>query len=1224
MKKKKIKKTRKYKPGGANFGQMEYGANTLTSSAISDNQKTYIDSSTSAYQAGMDNLNNMRDQYLEELGIANKQENAQNIQQGTSKLINNFTKAEGTTFGDKAKNLFAPTNYGMMPANASNTTVAFNNAVAGSNTLTGTASVGSAITPYALPAYLAGKGIGYLADDEDETTWTGGEITGDLLASTGSGVGTGAMIGSALGPAGAGVGAVVGGIYGLGKGIYKGVTGRNEAREEEEIFAQEKINKKNKFRQDMSSFYQTTGDSSSNYGNVYQGRHGGIKPMNSQGDMIVYGPTHEQGGVMRDSNTELEGGGMKNGTAMPGEVITNVQDSQGNTREYYFSDHLKNPSTGNTFAEDYRKSGGMNMNSKQTFAKLQEKVAGRNDKSRSPQTIAKNGGYRTYQDGSFNAPMLKKGAQKTGEFLLKKAPGLMGTFGKYSAGVTAPAMLYDFYNRGQEMSGGKVMPNMTEEQMNASNPSMGGKSIAEVNAGIPKFKGFSFRDGGPKDATYFGGTLPEVTIEDRRVRSGFEKSLASLQKEIDFLQDGVLSKTPLGGETPGETAMNIASLSPLGMSRLGVLKGTKYLKNLAKKTPSSVKGLFRKKKPFPQGTMDVPLPGGGTIKQPSLLPAVIKKKTTIKEATRNIIDKARQNISPYKKQIVGGLVTSGVLAPILNNAYDDYTEDNTIKTNLDVARQAIDLKNSQESQNLIRMMRDGKISPDDLQGIDSSRVSTEVFDVADSLRNTYNEGGLQKPSAPRSYKFGQDMPNQFDRSLEANRYRQSYNSYLKELEVYNQAMSTDSLKAQADSLPTVNPIQPTFQILNEDQAQSLQQAKAFTPEQIAGMSDEELDAYLNATSLDPQNVNIGEVVVQDDSAETQAKKAREAYQAGEAARMQEIQGRALPNIDEYSSFPVGNMSGIFDLGPYNNELVDIGEGENASDEFDTKGVLENNRLMAIDQSQNNAISKVDSRLPNLIDSKQGNFKMNMVSEEGFNESIALDKTGPYPETEKSETITEEGGEGFDLKALLDKVGLGDLKATDAIGTAAAGLGLYKTNKIAKEIGDLELDVKADIKGEKVPKQKISMEAERKQLNENATALLKEMARQGKSSTELLAVQSETQSQMEKLNQTEKNLQSEVDLKVDAMNSQMDMKEKLANKEVELSKAMADLDISAAEKQNRIKIWQGITNQISGMALDAKKMQSVETQLEVISESMAKSEAMSTTLTEALNKILNKE
>lgn len=37
----------------------------------------------------------------------------------------------------------------------------------------------------------------------------------------------------------------------------------------------------------------------------------------------------------------------------------------------------------------------MNYNAKQMFAKLQEKVAGRNDKDRSPQTIAEDGGMGT-------------------------------------------------------------------------------------------------------------------------------------------------------------------------------------------------------------------------------------------------------------------------------------------------------------------------------------------------------------------------------------------------------------------------------------------------------------------------------------------------------------------------------------------------------------------------------------------------------------------------------------------------------------------------------------------------------------------------------------------------------------------------------------------------------------------------------------------------------------
>ena len=595
MKKKKIKKTRKYKPGGANFGQMEYGANTLTSSAISDNQKTYVDANTSAYQAGMNNLNNMRDQYLEELGTANKQENVQNIQKSTSNLVKKFTKSEGTTFGDKAKNLFAPTKYGMMPANASKVTTAFNNTVAASNTLSSAANVGSTITPYALPGYLVGEGIGYLADDEDETTWTGGEIAGDLLSSTSSGVGTGATIGSIFGPAGSAVGATIGGIYGLGKGIYKGIAGRNEAREEEAAFTEEKFDRKKKFRPDMNSFYQTTGNSSSNYGNVYQGRHGGIKPMNPQGDMIVYGPTHEQGGVMRDSNTELEGGGMKNGVAMPGEVITNVQDNQGNTREYYFSDHLKNPSTGNTFAEDYRKSGGMSMNSKQLFAKLQEKIAGRTDKSRSPQTIAKNGGYRTYQDGSFNAAvptgsvsdnLTTEGVKKNAMRLAKKLPGAVGRVAKFGNAAAVPLALYDFYNKGQEMSGGKVMPNMTAEQMNESNPSMGGKSIAEVNAGIPKFKGFSnpfsgfFKKGGvnqynPGGFNYMPTATPQNTSNTANAQTaiGFNPQYGFKTDPIFDYEGNIIARPDYYNTDPSKITAGSSMTDPITGGKSAIARG---------------------------------------------------------------------------------------------------------------------------------------------------------------------------------------------------------------------------------------------------------------------------------------------------------------------------------------------------------------------------------------------------------------------------------------------------------------------------------------------------------------------------------------------------------------------------------------------------------------------------------------------------------------------------
>jgi hypothetical protein len=265
------------------------------------------------------------------------------------------------------------------------------------------AKFGSKASAYALPAVIIGEGTKMLSDDKDPTTMNVGESVGTALSSAGQGAGIGSAIG---GP----VGAAVGAIIGTGVGLYKGIKNRNIARDKEAEREEELIDLQKQYRKDRKS-YLATASPGMQRGTYYMGEMGGmnpnmsfkqklraqmamggIKPMNNQGDMIVYGPTHEQGGVMRDATTELEGGGMKDGVALPGEVITNVRDDKGNAREYYFSDHLKNPNTGNTFAEDYIRSGGMNYNAKQTFAKLQELVAGRTDKDRSPQTIAKNGG----------------------------------------------------------------------------------------------------------------------------------------------------------------------------------------------------------------------------------------------------------------------------------------------------------------------------------------------------------------------------------------------------------------------------------------------------------------------------------------------------------------------------------------------------------------------------------------------------------------------------------------------------------------------------------------------------------------------------------------------------------------------------------------------------------------------------------------------------------------
>jgi hypothetical protein len=104
-------------------------------------------------------------------------------------------------------------------------------AEAGSATSAGLSVLNNA-NVYALAANYAGKGIKSLSDDDDATTWTAGEATGDVLSKAGEYAGYGAMATSWLGP-GAALGAVVGGIAGVGVGLYQGFTGRKKARKAE-------------------------------------------------------------------------------------------------------------------------------------------------------------------------------------------------------------------------------------------------------------------------------------------------------------------------------------------------------------------------------------------------------------------------------------------------------------------------------------------------------------------------------------------------------------------------------------------------------------------------------------------------------------------------------------------------------------------------------------------------------------------------------------------------------------------------------------------------------------------------------------------------------------------------------------------------------------------------------------------------------------------------------
>ena len=223
------------------------------------------------------------------------------------------------------------------------------------------------------------------ASDIDKSKYSadGEGIVGDSAlsgAGTGLGIGaavggtaalaTGAAAGSWLGPIGAGIGALIGGIVGLFTGRKKK---RQEERRRQELLAEQAEmerqqtlgNMQDKVENDVATIRQ------SNLGNYSEGtgfyaklggmvgrrklNTGGQVVPNSSNSVVAYGQTHEQynpatgetGIIYGDS--EIEGGGAKNGRMYAGEVVR--ETSEGGQ---VFSDTIKVPGTNRTFA-DYAK-----------------------------------------------------------------------------------------------------------------------------------------------------------------------------------------------------------------------------------------------------------------------------------------------------------------------------------------------------------------------------------------------------------------------------------------------------------------------------------------------------------------------------------------------------------------------------------------------------------------------------------------------------------------------------------------------------------------------------------------------------------------------------------------------------------------------------------------------------------------------------------------------------
>ena len=162
--------------------------------------------------------------------------------------------AEGTKFAADA----AKTGHTVMSSAETGKTILVD---AGGNVVKGGSGIGAGLASaaknpnvIAAAANVAGKTIRHFSDDDDATTWTTGEATGDILGTAGEYAGYGAMLTSWLGP-GAGIGAAVGGIIGAGVGIYKGLAGRKKAKRAEAKAERERGKKIQVYNKDLSKRY---------------------------------------------------------------------------------------------------------------------------------------------------------------------------------------------------------------------------------------------------------------------------------------------------------------------------------------------------------------------------------------------------------------------------------------------------------------------------------------------------------------------------------------------------------------------------------------------------------------------------------------------------------------------------------------------------------------------------------------------------------------------------------------------------------------------------------------------------------------------------------------------------------------------------------------------------------------------------------------------------------
>ena len=248
-------------------------------------------------------------------------------------------------------------------------------------------------------ASLAGEGIKMASDDNDARTMNVGETAGSTLSGIGTGIGTAmttaALLGSSLGPVGTAAGVIGGAIYGLGKGLISRGKARREFKkaEDKKLGDISRVGAKKRAEEMKSKEYSgfDFGTDVAKYGGYYQ--MGGVQlpggsmnPIPGSDAVEFKGQSHDEGGIMVDPMTEVEGG----------ETMDQVTIAKkGGKRDYFFSQHLK--MGGKSFAQRHKeilKNGGSQRDI-DALAKLQEKKAGRD-----PNAVKLGaGGYNMYDKG---------------------------------------------------------------------------------------------------------------------------------------------------------------------------------------------------------------------------------------------------------------------------------------------------------------------------------------------------------------------------------------------------------------------------------------------------------------------------------------------------------------------------------------------------------------------------------------------------------------------------------------------------------------------------------------------------------------------------------------------------------------------------------------------------------------------------------------------------------